>query len=141
MQGDKYSAKVMEVYPPKSLTSAIASRPRLKRERSDSTSSDISSLSSTPDENQSTVHIIGGDLSISLHESLVRDDPAKYFYKVQIIEEEKPTTDAVMKNGLSAKVERRESGRVKEMNGRDSDAKAKWGGSLMEVQCHAMSCV
>ena len=31
---------------------------------------------------------MGGDLSISLEESLSRDDPSKYTYRVQIIEEE-----------------------------------------------------
>jgi hypothetical protein len=76
-------------------------------------------------------------LSISLHDSVIRDDPTRYFYKVQIIEEEKPATEAV----VATKVERRESGRVKEMNGRDSETKSKWGGSLMEVQCHAMRFV
>ena len=92
----------------------------------------MSSLSPTPEETGSKVHTNGGDLTLSLHESISRDDPTKYFYSAQIIEEDKTVTDGI---------ERRESGRVKEMNGRDNDATTKWGGSLMEVQCDCMSYV
>lgn len=155
VQGDKFSARVMQVFPPKNLISTLSSpslktSPSLKRKRAVSAASDTSSsLSHTPGSDATVpVHILGGDLNITLKESVVRDDPAKYFYKVQILEEEKTHKDSnpqdkdfYVPNG------RRESGRVKERerekevaNGVEgNDSRAKWSGSLMEVQCNAMS--
>lgn len=91
-------------------------------------------------------------MKISLRESIERDDPTKYFYKVQILEEDKsvakenPPSEKV--NGDVLKPERRESGRMKEKmiernktekSLESTEYKAKWSGSLMEVQCNVMS--
>lgn len=132
VQGDKYTAKVVEIYPPKSL---------IDKWRGSPLDSDDSLMSPNPEDVLKIAHETGCDLSIRHQDVLETDDPAAYFYKVQIIEEDKVASDAATKNGVISKVERRESGRVREMNGRDNDAKSKWGGSLMEVQCNAMSCV
>lgn len=88
-------------------------------------------------------------MSLSLKESLARDDPAKYFYKVQILEEDKGHKDGSVEDGQSSShvsSGRRESGRMKEkniekLNGHtvEVDSKTKWAGSLMEVQCNVMS--
>lgn len=67
------------------------------------------------------VHKIGGDLKIPAKEALVRDDPLKYFYKVQILEEQHEKSHE--KGKAAAK------------------DKAKWTGSLMDVQCSAMRFV
>ncbi|KAH8120133.1 ATP-utilizing chromatin assembly and remodelling N-terminal-domain-containing protein [Phellopilus nigrolimitatus] len=144
VQGDKFAARVMQIYPPKPPP---ASSPSLKRKRSNSNSSDSSllSLSSAPDSEiviVTPIHVVGGDMNLSLEESLARDDPTKYFYKVQILEEERPQNE---QQPLAPSVGRRESGRMKErgkegLNGQiDVESRAKWAGSLMEVQCNAMS--
>ena len=54
---------------------------------------------------------------MSVQDCVVRDDPVKYTYKVQIREEEKP--HAVPKAG----------------EGRKKDSKSKYSGSLMDVKC------
>lgn len=89
-------------------------------------------------------------MSITLQESLERDDPAKYIYRVQLLEEDKHPTedpgtlsqeeDSDELNGLDG---RREGERVKterNVNG-GGDAKTSWGGSLMEVRCGVISYV
>lgn len=63
------------------------------------------------------IHGIIGDLKIPAKEAMAHDDPTKYFYKVQILEEER---------------ERSKNSHHKEV------VKHKWNGSLMEVQCTAM---
>lgn len=79
----------------------------------------------------------------------------KYFYKVQILEEENARNDDGDQDEEheqpTLSVSRRESGRVKEkerekererekVDGQvDTESKAKWAGSLMEVQCNVMS--
>ena len=60
---------------------------------------------------------------MSVQDSVLRDDPVKYTYKVQILEEEKG--HAVNKTG----------------EGRKKDSKSKYSGSLMDVKCPAMRYV
>lgn len=161
VQGDKFSARVMQVFPPKTLTVALSplkpspSTSSLKRKRAPSVSDETSSLSPTPDSDFVPIHVVGGDLSITLDESIVQDDPMKYFYKVQILEEENARNDDGDQDEEHEQpmlsVSRRESGRVKEkerekererekVDGQvDTESKAKWAGSLMEVQCNVMS--
>ena len=67
------------------------------------------------------IHKIGGDLKMPAKEALARDDPLKYLYKVQILEEQHERSHD---KGKAA---------VKD--------KAKWTGSLMDVQCSAMRFV
>ena len=161
VQGDKFSARVMHAFPPKSSSEVLAlnnapssSSPSLKRKRAPSVSDATSSLSPTPDVDSIPIHVVGGNLNISLDESISQDDPTKYFYKVQILEEEKGHKDGMLDEENEEAMPslsngRRESGRVKErekehdrpkLNGHvDTDSKAKWAGSLMEVQCNVMS--
>ncbi|TDL28675.1 hypothetical protein BD410DRAFT_893635 [Rickenella mellea] len=155
VQGDKFWARVAQVFPPKTLVATTNSPNKsnhsdLKRKRESSVTS--SQSVTTEADHPMPIHSIGADLKLPTKEATERDDPAKYFYKVQILEEEKNgfkdgAADApVDVDGTLVKSERRESGRVKEkgkLNGYDVDgeAKAKWGGSLMEVQCQVMSYV
>ncbi|KAI5122593.1 hypothetical protein M0805_004808 [Coniferiporia weirii] len=146
IEGDKFAARVTQVLPPnRRLASFPSSSSTHKRKRTDSLSSDGSSLSLSPApsyEIDEQKHVVGGDMSISLNESLDRDDPAKYFYKVQIMEEEMPKGE---QQTPAPSVARRESGRMKEkvkeaINGQvDVESRAKWAGSLMDVQCGVMS--
>lgn len=139
IDGDKYAAQVVQVVSPHNRPLARF----LKRKRSDSMSSEVSSSTSTSGSDaNSTIHTIGGDMSINLEESIERDDPAGYFYKVQILEEAQPRNEQETTN---VSVNRRESTRVKERgkgaaNDRDEgESRSKWAGSIMDVQCNAMS--
>lgn len=69
------------------------------------------------DEHQA-IHKLEGDLKIPAKDVNAKDDPAKYFYKVQILEEQNEKSHE--KSKTSAK------------------DRAKWSGSLMEVQCSVM---
>ncbi|KAF9512921.1 hypothetical protein BS47DRAFT_1329990 [Hydnum rufescens UP504] len=66
IQNEKYYARIIKVFPPKSLTNG---------------SSHV-----TPME----PHAIGINLRVPLEESLARDDPMSYFYAVRMIEESDP---------------------------------------------------
>lgn len=80
----------------------------------------VASTSSSPHTNdQRNPHQIHGDLKISAKEVNAADDPGKYLYKVQILEEEKP--EGRDKHTASTK-----------------EARAKWTGSVMEVRCNVM---
>lgn len=85
--------------------------------------------------------MVGGDMSISYEESIERDDPAGYIYKVQILEEVQPRNE---QETNSAPAGRRESSRMKERGkdaAKDNDEgenRSKWAGSIMDVQCDTM---
>ena len=80
----------------------------------------VASTSSSPHANdQHNPHQIHGDLKIPAKEVNAADDPGKYLYKVQILEEEKP--EGRDKHTASTK-----------------EARAKWTGSIMEVRCNVM---
>ncbi|KAI0274694.1 ATP-utilizing chromatin assembly and remodelling N-terminal-domain-containing protein [Gloeopeniophorella convolvens] len=113
IQGDKFVARVVEVYPPRSNT-------KVNGEVTDNTP--VASTSSTPPstDQQRPPHQIQGDLKIAAKEVNAADDPAKYIYKAQILEEEKP--EGRDKHTASTK-----------------EARAKWTGSIMEVRCNVMS--
>lgn len=64
-------------------------------------------------------HLLGGDMTITLQDSLYRDDPSKYIYKVQIVEED----SSAEASGSQP----------------SDEAKQKWSGSLMDVQSGVMS--
>ena len=66
------------------------------------------------------IHKLSGDLKIPAKDVNAKDDPAKYFYKVQILEEQNEKSHE--KSKTTAK------------------DRAKWNGSLMEVQCNVMRC-
>ncbi|EGO04257.1 hypothetical protein SERLA73DRAFT_82321 [Serpula lacrymans var. lacrymans S7.3] len=104
-RGDKLYAKVVKVFPPTSATN-----------RSTSTSSPL--LPSVKEE-ALTVHATGGDLRIPFKEALVKDDPLKYLYQVQILE------DRYEKCYEKGKVQAR--------------AQVNPSGNLVDVQCTSMS--
>ena len=83
----------------------------------------MASTSSSPYSNdQPPPHQIHGDLKISAKEVNATDDPMKYFYKVQILEEEKP--EGRDKHTASTK-----------------EARAKWNGTITDVHCNVMRWV
>jgi bromodomain adjacent to zinc finger domain protein 1A len=65
------------------------------------------------------VHKIASDLKIPIKDAIIRDDPQKYLYKIQIHEENQDKAD---KAG-------------------GQPVRSKWSGSLMEVQCASMRYV
>ncbi|KAI0307853.1 ATP-utilizing chromatin assembly and remodelling N-terminal-domain-containing protein [Multifurca ochricompacta] len=112
IQGDKFVARVMEVFLPQLNTKANGESPDL---------APVASTSSSSHENDQRIsHQIHGDLKISAKEVNAADDPTKYLYKAQILEEEKP--EGRDKHTASTK-----------------EARAKWSGSIMEVRCNVMS--
>ncbi|KAH7915371.1 chromatin remodeling complex protein [Hygrophoropsis aurantiaca] len=116
VQGDKFYARVVQVFPPRSTDESV-----------NHTSQSHASTSSSPpqahhalqSEDNFQIHKIGGDLKTPAKEALIRDDPMKYFYKIQILEEQHD------------KSHEKGKGSIKD--------KAKWSGSLMDVQCTVMS--
>lgn len=144
----------MEVFPPKTRkTAANSSGPilalhpgTLKRRRSSSESLERLSKNDAP-----PPHIYGSNLSNKYNDSVDFDNPHQYFYKVQILEEERNSHDKDVDGDdtyASTRSSKRESGRMKDRHSdRSSDltvdveSGAKWAGSLMEVQCDVMTCV
>ncbi|KAI0304838.1 ATP-utilizing chromatin assembly and remodelling N-terminal-domain-containing protein [Russula brevipes] len=82
IKGDKFVACVVEVFLPRSNA-------KINGESTDALP--VASTSSSPHSNdQRLPHQIHGDLKISAKEVNAADDPTKYLYRVQILEEEKP---------------------------------------------------
>lgn len=108
----RYIARVAEVYPPRPAPSTSAAR--------NGTNAQASTSSSPLPEEEQPVHKIAEDLKVPVKDSILRDDPAKYYYKVQILEEEKQSSN---------KSHEKQKGK---------EARQQWSGSLMDVQCPAM---
>ncbi|KAI0348627.1 chromatin remodeling complex protein [Trametopsis cervina] len=115
IQGDKYYARVVQVFPPRSSLAASGSRSSPSGQASSSSSSQAS------DEDTMPIHKVAEDLKIALADSISRDDPNKYYYKIQILEEDKGT-----KAGTGHKA-------------KESSKASKYSGSLMDVRCSDMS--
>ena len=81
-----------------------------------------SSSSTISDEETTPIHKAAEDLKISLADSIARDDPNKYYYKIQIVEEDKGA-----KAGPGNK-------------GKEPSKPSKYSGSLMDVRCSDMRC-
>ncbi|TFY79366.1 hypothetical protein EWM64_g4644 [Hericium alpestre] len=111
IQGDKFLARIVEVFPPRSTPTKVE-----PPEEQPVASSSSAVIKSTP----LPVHAIGGDLKVPAKEVNAADDPRKYYYRVQILEEERPEG----RDKLAASVK---------------EARAKYSGSFMEVQCPVMS--
>jgi hypothetical protein len=110
----RFVARVVEVFLPRLNV-------RVNGESTDA--APVASTSSSPHANdQRAPHQIHGDLKIPAKEVNAADDPGKYLYKVQILEEEKP--EGRDKHTASTK-----------------EARAKWNGSIMEVRCNVMRWV
>ncbi|KAF6766364.1 ATP-utilizing chromatin assembly and remodelling N-terminal-domain-containing protein [Ephemerocybe angulata] len=107
LNGTKFQARIDRVYPPK--FSNVEDRDTFKE----------TSANSLDLENP---HSIGGDLKISLHESLESDNPDRYFYWVKLLEIEK---DKGHEKGKSTKASDKVDGKLV--------------GSLVEVQSPMMS--
>ncbi|KAG8737450.1 hypothetical protein FRC10_008167 [Ceratobasidium sp. 414] len=146
VQGEKYWARILKVFPPKAL---LASYSTSSSNHISSTANPLGRLSplnpncrpsssplnpnsllnSAPPalvDPASIAHRIGGDLSLAIAEAFAKDDPAAYFYQVQLIEEgdEEDACGGGDVNG----------------NGPGgSGAGTKWAGSTMEVQMGVMS--
>jgi len=111
----RFYAKVVQVYPPKVTGESVDT------ENQASSSSAPPPPNGTSPDDAVQIHKVGGDLKIPAKEALVRDDPSKYFYKVQILEEQHEKSHE--KGKAAAK------------------DKAKWTGTLMDVQCSTMRSV
>lgn len=90
-----------------------------------STSQASSSSSPLSDDETQAIHKVAEDMKIPVKDSITRDDPAKYYYKVQILEEDKQATGKANQ---------------KETKGKEAN-KSKYSGSLMDVRCTDMRCV
>lgn len=105
VEGDKYLAKIVKTFPPKTLTS----KPR---------QSLAPNGTSSP-----SPHMHASDFNLTNEEVLKKDDPMKYFYNVRLIEEgaeEGNVAEYRSASGSGAGVEEGEG--------------ESWGGSTMEVQ-------
>ena len=107
----RFYARVLQVYPSKPASDNADVPPE------NQASSSTLAPPPVPEETVQ-IHKIGGDLKIPAKESVARDDPLKYSYKVQILDEQHDRSHE--KGKLSLK------------------EKAKWSGSLMDVQCTAL---
>lgn len=109
----RFWAKVVQAYPPRSTADAASPTKQV--------STSISSTSDPPhmfEDESVPIHQLGGDLKVPAKEANSKDDPAKYFYKVQILEEQNE------KSHEKSKIPAKE--------------RVKYNGSLMEVQCPVM---
>ncbi|KAI0036698.1 chromatin remodeling complex protein [Vararia minispora EC-137] len=116
IQGQKFLARVVEVYPPR-----VSSKNSVNGTTTNQTPGASSSNGAPELHGRMPVHAIGGDLKVPAKEINATDDPTKYLYKVQILEEERP------------------EGARDKLAASTREARAKWNGSLMEVQCGLMS--
>ncbi|KDQ09270.1 hypothetical protein BOTBODRAFT_58767 [Botryobasidium botryosum FD-172 SS1] len=112
LQGDKYYARIMQVFPPKTLSSPV--RPS-KHGHPLQQSHTPSSPPPAQDEVRALYHSIGGTLAIPVEEVIARDDPNGYFYRVRVVEE----------------------GTLEDGEGKSRDL--KWGSSELEVKAYQMS--
>ncbi|KAI0094698.1 chromatin remodeling complex protein [Irpex rosettiformis] len=111
IQGDKYYARVVQVFPPRS---SIVISVNSNRQAS-------SSSSTISDEDTVPIHKVAEDLKIPLADSIARDDPNKYYYKIQILEEDKGNKST----GVT--------------KGKETSKTSKYSGSLMDVRCADLS--
>lgn len=108
----------MQVFPPKVSTDVVAPTAVSPSKQASTSTSPTSDLSPMSEDEPHNIHKLGGDLKVPAKDVNAKDDPAKYFYKVQILEEQNEKSHE--KSKTTAK------------------DRAKWSGSLMEVQCSVM---
>ncbi|KZT06884.1 chromatin remodeling complex protein [Laetiporus sulphureus 93-53] len=113
IQGDKFLARVIQVIPPKA--SAIASTSRA------SPLGPSSSSSSPLSDVEQPIHKLAEDLKIPVKDSIARDDPVQYVYRVQILDEEQ------------------QPGAGRSHDKHKGKEAAKWSGAVMDVDCSVMS--
>ena len=103
----RYFARVVQVFPPRPVHIPASPEPQA--------STSASPLSSDDE----PIHKIAEDLNVPVKDSVAKDDPNRYYYKVQILEEEKQPGAA--KHSVTK-----------------SGKQNKYSGSLMDVQCRDM---
>ncbi|WWC86969.1 uncharacterized protein L201_001850 [Kwoniella dendrophila CBS 6074] len=109
VDGDKYLARIVKTFPPRSLNTT------------------------TTPTTQPILHPYATDLSLSLEEVNEKDDPSKYFYNVRLIEEGYP--EGIAAEYASANGQSNGPYDEDEEDGKGE----KWTGSTMEVQCNKIS--
>ncbi|OCF58877.1 hypothetical protein L486_03368 [Kwoniella mangroviensis CBS 10435] len=113
VDGDKYLARIVKTFPPRSLATTSSSSSPFKPA-------------------QPILHPYATDLSLPLEEVNEKDDPSKYFYNVRLIEEGYP-------EGIAAEYTSA-NGQSNGPDDEEEDGKGdKWMGSTMEVQCDKIS--
>lgn len=110
----RYYAQVVQVFPPRHAQIPARQSPDAQ-----------ASSSSSPLSDEEPIHKIAEDLKISVKDATIRDDPNKYYYKVQILEEEKQPG----------------SGKGTERTKAKEPKATKWSRSLMDTRCGDMRCV
>ncbi|WWC67890.1 uncharacterized protein I206_101808 [Kwoniella pini CBS 10737] len=111
VDGDKYLARIVKTFPPRSLATT-------------------SSLSNPT---KPILHPYATDLTLPLEEVNEKDDPSKYFYNVRLIEEGYP-------EGIAAEYASANGQSNGPYDEEEEDGKGeKWMGSTMEVQCDKIS--
>ncbi|KAI0732314.1 chromatin remodeling complex protein [Fomitopsis betulina] len=112
IEGEKYSARLLQVTPPKPASAPSTSK---------QSSSAVASTSSTPSPNDPIpLHKIAEDLKVPVKEANTKDDPTRYLYTVQILAPElQPGSKSHDKH-----------------KGKDA---AKYSGIIMEVNSTVMS--
>ena len=70
VEGDKYLARIVKTFPPRSLAASTSSSP-------------ISKFTTPP-----RYHPFAAELNLTIEEANEKDDPMGYFYNVQLIEAE-----------------------------------------------------
>lgn len=110
----RYLARVVQVFPPRPPYKPSSSRTSPEGQASSSTTP-------LPDE-EPIIHKIAEDLKISVQDSIARDDPKNYYYKIQILEEERSATQ----------------GKASDRNKGKEVRQSKYTGSLMDVRCSQM---
>lgn len=108
----RYFARIVQVFPP---------RPSLLLQSSIKSEAQASTSSSPLSDEEPSIHRAAEDMKVPVKEANARDDPAKYYYKVQILEEEKQPG----------------AGKVSDRN-KGKDKQSKYSRSLMDVQCPDM---
>lgn len=109
----RYYARVVQVFPPRPTTA-----------QSPANGQASSSSSTTSDEEALPIHKVAEDLTVPIKEANDRDDPERYYYKVQILEEDKSGP-----------------GKANEKTKGKEVPKSKYSGSLMDVRCVDMRFV
>ncbi|WWC59314.1 uncharacterized protein I303_101865 [Kwoniella dejecticola CBS 10117] len=111
VDGDKYLARIVKTFPPRSLATT----------------------SSPAHPTKPILHPYATDLSLPLEEVNEKDDPSKYFYNVRLIEEGYP-------EGIAAEYASANGQSNGPYDEEEEDGKGeKWMGSTMEVQCDKIS--
>ncbi|KAH9857859.1 chromatin remodeling complex protein [Lenzites betulinus] len=110
VQGEKYLARILEVVPPKTNLP-------MKPSPGPVASTSSSPLSDAP----AAIHKVAEDLKVPVKDSIALDDPAKYIYKAQILDEERQPG--------SAKAEK--------AKGKET-ARGQWSGHQLDVDCSKM---